>query len=262
MAEQVESEQGRISYSIRGTGPPLILLPGFQSSSVAWIGYGYPEQLSHFRTIMIDPLGHGKSHKSHDQADYEIERVVDQTLAVLDAEGIDQAPFVGFSRGGWIVAQMLDLCPERMTAGIIGAAPLGEAFSETMAGLKQGLAPLLEGDWARYWDSYPVPLPQELQDMFEAVNDPKACGAALAAMIGWPAAGGLSPTGVPRLAYFGTGEVFADRLRSVLDSRGVSYDERDWAGHAETMSDAIGVSKIISEFIGSVPGPEPRVSST
>ncbi|MEZ5226657.1 MAG: alpha/beta fold hydrolase [Acidimicrobiales bacterium] len=231
-----------------------MLLPGFQSSSVAWIMYGYPEELGSYRLIMIDPLGHGKTEMSHNPSDYMIEKVVRHVTAVLDAEGIDRAPLVGFSRGGMIAAHMVDLAPERLSGAIIGAAPLGRARDD-IASLDDGLESLLAGDWAGYWDTYPVPLPAELMRRFEEVNDPKANGAALQALGRWPdenPSEGLGASDVPRLVYFGSGEVFADSLRSELVDKGVAFVERDWAGHAETMSDATGVSAIIAAFVATL----------
>lgn len=252
MPEFVETANGRIAYSVRGEGKPLVMLPGFLGSAASWLMYGYPEELSNYRCICIDPLGHGQSHRSHDPVDYTIDAVVSHAIAVLDAEGVEQAPFVGFSRGGLIVAHVMERAPDRVEAAIIGAAPLGKPGRALMDQLVPGLAPLKAGDWSAYWNTFPVPLPRELQEQFAEVNDPKALGAVLEAMIEWPQEvpeTGTKSTSVPRLVYFGSGEVFASELRSVLDASGVHYVERDWSGHAETHADAVGVSRIISDFL-------------
>lgn len=76
--------------------------------------------------------------------------------------------------------------------------------------------------------------------------------AAIEGMVGWREhhpQSGLGPTTVPRLAYFGTGEVFADALRSELDANQVEYVEAGWSGHAETMADASGVAEIVLPFL-------------
>lgn len=251
MARTVQTAQGVISYNAVGTGAPLVLLPGFQSSSLSWVRYGYPEHLDGFHCIMIDPLGHGDSEKSYNHEDYGIRQTVGQITSVLDAEGIDRAPIVGFSRGGIIVAHMVDLAPERLSAAVMGGAALGRARSDILS-MFGGLAALESGDWAAYWGSYPVALPSELTRRFEEANDPRANAAALRAQLGWSdenPSEGLGPSVVPRLAYFGTGEIFAKSLREELNERGIDYAERDWAGHAETMSDSMGVAAIVREFL-------------
>ena len=50
---------GEVAYSVSGdpAGPPLLLLPGFQSSRTSWIDRGYIDRLGDFRVLNVDPLG-------------------------------------------------------------------------------------------------------------------------------------------------------------------------------------------------------------
>ena len=252
MTKFAQSPAGPIAYKTIGEGKPLVMVPGFLSSSDAWLRGGYPDHLSEYELVLIDPLGHGESHKSHDPADYTIDRTVQQITAVLDHAGIDSAPFVGFSRGGLIAAQMVDRRPERVSAAVFGAIPLGRAVKPVLEEQRVGLEPLKSGDWAKYWETFPVPIPPPMQDHFSQTNDPKALAAALQSMLEWADEEpqlGIKDSSIPRIAYFGTGEVFADLLRETLDECGFPYVERSWGGHAETALDAPGVSAIIHEFL-------------
>ena len=62
---------------------------------------------------------------------------------------------------------------------------------------------------------------------------------------------GLNPTSVPRFAYYGQGEVFADQLRDVLATSDAVVFEGPWTGHAETMMDAEGVVAAVRSFLDS-----------
>lgn len=142
-----------------------------------------------------------------------------------------------------------------MSGGIFGAVPLGRAVKPVLEEQRVGLEPLRAGNWQTYWDTFPVPIPKTMQEHFSATNDPLALAAALEAMLEWgdeePELG-VKDSPIPRLSYFGTGEVFADILRETLDEANFPYIERDWAGHAETAMDVTGVSGIIKDFVSSL----------
>ena len=254
MVEFVNTSAGEIAYQVQGSGEPLLLIPGFLGSSAGWLMAGYPDHLTDFQLILIDPLGHGASAKSYDPSDYSIANTVEQVCAVLDAVGVERVAAVGFSRGGLIAAQLTSRAPERVSAAVFGGVPLGRAVKFVLEQQRAGLEPLRSGDWETYWRSFPVPIPPAMQDAFSQSNDPRALAAALEAMLEWGDEEpdlGVADSSVPRLAYFGTGEVFADVLRDTLNECGLRYVERDWSGHAETMMDAAGVSTIIREFLAS-----------
>ena len=257
MADFAATSEGTIAFSVHGDGEPLVLLPGFQSDRTGWRAPNdYLALLDGFQVINVDPLGHGKSAMSHDEADYAADRVVAHVVAVLDEVGVDRAHVWGFSRGGLIAALCAEIAPERCRSAVLGASPVGAAFEATMRALAAGEAPLAVGDWATYWDTWPAPLPDFLKQHFERTNDPKALAAALRAMPQWSTARprfGLTATDAPRLAYFGRGEVWADAQREELASGiGLTVHEGDWPGHAETMLDAEGVVAVVAPFLRSI----------
>jgi pimeloyl-ACP methyl ester carboxylesterase len=241
-----------IAFFDDGSGQPLVLLPGFQSNAGRWRGFGYHDALPGRRIIAVDPLGHGNSSRSTEASEYSADQVVAHVVGVLDELHIERAAIMGFSRGGAIAALCCELAPERCSAVVIGASPLGSAQDVTHPLLLKGVAALQADDWNAYWSGYPIPLPDPIKDYLQSTNDAPSNAAAIEAMVGWRKEYprfGLEPTAVPRLAYFGTGEIFADALRAELEAHRVEYVEADWAGHADTMADARGVAQIVLPFL-------------
>jgi pimeloyl-ACP methyl ester carboxylesterase len=111
----------RIHYEIVGDGPPLILQHGFTQSTKDWHRAGYVEALKpHYRLILVDARGHGKSDKPHDAAAYALSNRVNDILAVMDSLGVLRAIYWGYSMGGWIGFGMATEAQARLRAIIIG----------------------------------------------------------------------------------------------------------------------------------------------
>ncbi|MEM9747012.1 MAG: alpha/beta hydrolase [Actinomycetota bacterium] len=241
-----------IAFSDEGDGPPTVLLPGFQSNAARWQAFGYHDAMPDRRLIAVDPLGHGRSSNETDSVHYSAERAVAEVTGVLDSLQIEKAVVWGFSRGGMIAALCAELAPERCSAVIVGASPLGAALDLTYPLLAAGVEVLAADDWDTYWAGFPIPLPPEIKDYLQSTNHAPSNAAAIEGMIGWRDAhpdAGLAPVDVPRMAYFGSGEVFADTLRGELVAHDVEYHEGSWDGHAATMADAPGVVAAVRPFL-------------
>lgn len=249
-----ETEHGLIAYTVTGDvdGQAIVLLPGFQSDQNSWSSRGYPELLADYRVLNVDPVGHGRSARPVDEQAYSADAVVRQVESVLDAEDIERAHIWGFSRGGFIAALCAELAPNRCASAVMGGTPLGAAADLTAPMLAAGEPFLAAGDWLGYWASYPIPLPTALIEHFERSNDPRANAAAIRAMANWPTevpGFGLNASRIPRFVYFGQGEIFADALRTAVQSCDVDWLEGPWQGHAETMMDANGVVIAVRDFL-------------
>src|SRR5437660_822133 len=92
----------RIHFEREGSGPPLVLHSGFTQQLADWQAYGgYVDALKgDYDLIRIDPRGHGASDKPHDAANHTYEQRAADVLAVLDALGVAEAIFWGYSMGG------------------------------------------------------------------------------------------------------------------------------------------------------------------
>jgi 4,5:9,10-diseco-3-hydroxy-5,9,17-trioxoandrosta-1(10),2-diene-4-oate hydrolase len=104
-----------LHYHEAGSGTPLVLLHGAGPGVSAWSNFsgnfaGYAE---HFRTILVDMPGFGKSGHP-DQYDRSYLRYAsDAVAALLDELGIEQAHLLGNSLGASVAVRFVLAYPER-----------------------------------------------------------------------------------------------------------------------------------------------------
>jgi pimeloyl-ACP methyl ester carboxylesterase len=96
---------------------PLLLTPGFASSSHAWAPV-VDAFSSERRCIAWDVRGHGKGDCPDDPAEYSIPLTLADMEAILDREGVDQAVLVGHSMGGYLSLEFHKAHPSRV-AGLV-----------------------------------------------------------------------------------------------------------------------------------------------
>ncbi len=111
----------KIAYEVTGTGPAVVFQHGFLSNRQSWKDRGYVERFAdHYTTITVDSLGHGDSDKPEQPEHYtRVQRAAD-IAAVLDAERIDRAHYVGYSMGGWMGMGVLKYHPDRLLSLTLG----------------------------------------------------------------------------------------------------------------------------------------------
>lgn len=103
--------------SVSGNGPPLVVLHGFTGSIETWddlrsrIG-------SRCSIIAIDLPGHGKSTSPVSPERYDLNRLSDDLVKVMDAIEIESAIVLGYSMGGRAALRMALNQPGRI-AGLI-----------------------------------------------------------------------------------------------------------------------------------------------
>ena len=105
-----------LHYQIEGSGPALLLLHSFLCSGAMWqaqVG-ALAEQ---YRVITVDLRGHGQS-TGADQP-LTLYDLVDDILALLDAEKIPVAIWAGLSIGGMIALRAALQAPERVSALVL-----------------------------------------------------------------------------------------------------------------------------------------------
>lgn len=92
-----DSDGARIWYAAFGDGPPVILLHGGLGNGRNW-GHQVPALVAAgYRGIVIDSRGQGRS--TRDARPYSYELMAADTRAVMDALGVAEAAFVGWSDG-------------------------------------------------------------------------------------------------------------------------------------------------------------------
>lgn len=145
----------KIYYEVEGQGPPIILAHGVTGNTTFWTGYGYVDQLKDkFTVIIFDARGHGQSDKPHDVESYDSQLMVGDVMAIMDALGIAETHYWGYSMGGYIGLGLAKYFPDRLISLIIGAAtPFGSPKTRTPSpllrifrrGAQEGVDAVVEG---------------------------------------------------------------------------------------------------------------------
>lgn len=97
-----------------GSGKPLVLLHGIESSSAYWRGV-VPALAEHHRVIAIDLLGFGKSPKPLNVA-YSLQDQVDWIKRTLNLIGVDRFDVAGHSLGSLVALALAADSPKRVNS--------------------------------------------------------------------------------------------------------------------------------------------------
>ena len=105
-------------FEEHGQGDPLLLIMGFATDSLGW-ALQVPEFAKHYRTIVFDNRGVGRSDKP--AGPYTIHEMADDAIGLLDSLGIQSAHVVGLSMGGMIAQELVLRHPERVRRLVLAA---------------------------------------------------------------------------------------------------------------------------------------------
>jgi predicted alpha/beta hydrolase family esterase len=113
----------KIHFLIEGTGEPVVLIHGLDSSArINWQMPGTIDALARdHQVIAIDLPGYGESDKPDDPAAYG-EQWIDDVILLLDHLNIRKAHIVGYSMGGMVALKLIAEHPERVISGTLGGA--------------------------------------------------------------------------------------------------------------------------------------------
>ncbi|MEO3875250.1 alpha/beta fold hydrolase [Nonomuraea sp. B12E4] len=202
----------KLSYQVRGDGPPLVLLPG-QANDHRWWDPVRADFDAAYRTITFDYRGTGESDKPDEP--YTTRGFATDVLVVLDELGIDRARVYGTSMGGRVAQWLAADHPGRVTALVLGCSSPGGAHGiERDNGVRRSLAQpdraaaeraLLELMYTPGWlATHPGP--------YHTIGDPGMPAHArrrhLAASAGHDAWDALPSIAAPTLVVHGTDDVF------------------------------------------------------
>ncbi|SHE50825.1 3-oxoadipate enol-lactonase [Seinonella peptonophila] len=104
------SNGATLYYEEIGQGEPLLLLHGLTMDHHAFDSR-VEELKHHFRTIVLDARGHGKSSKL---PHYTIEDHIHDVIALMNLLKIDSASVLGESMGSYIAQGVATQCPKRI----------------------------------------------------------------------------------------------------------------------------------------------------
>lgn len=112
----------RMGYYAAGPvtdAPPMVLCHGWPELAFSWRHQIKALAAAGIRVIAPDQRGYGASGRPTDVADYSIEHLTGDLIALLDHLQIDKAIFVGHDWGGFVVWQM-PLRHAARVAGVVG----------------------------------------------------------------------------------------------------------------------------------------------
>ena len=137
---------------------PIVLVHGTALSQAIWRGFGYLKAFAPTRPVVtLDLRGHGRSDKPHDAAAYDMDRFVDDVVAVLDALGIARAHYLGYSLGARVGFSLAAAHPDRLASFIsvagapgTGAGTFDRVFFEgSIDALERGGMESFLAEWQR-----------------------------------------------------------------------------------------------------------------
>ena len=122
-------------YNTHSKDLPLVLIMGLGMDLRGWM-FQVPEFSKHFKTVVIDNRGVGKSIKPIPP--YSTEQMAEDVIEVMDNVGIKKANIVGASMGGMITQIIAINHPERIEKAVL-ACTLAKLSDFEMDLVKRGL---------------------------------------------------------------------------------------------------------------------------
>ncbi len=122
-----------------GRGTPLLLLMGLGAAGDKWAPNVAVYQ-EHFRCILVDNLGAGRSDKPQQEA-YSVAEMARDAAAVLDALGVEKAHVNGISMGGAIAQELVIAHPQRVKSLILTStfASVSNSFRTAIETLRDNI---------------------------------------------------------------------------------------------------------------------------
>jgi pimeloyl-ACP methyl ester carboxylesterase len=118
----VERDGVKVAYEVFGSGEPALVFAPTDPlvHSRAWKAQ-VPYLARTSRVVTIDPRGNGRSDRPESSVAYADTEFVADTVAVMDAAGVDHAVLVGICSSAWTTLLAAALHPDRVL-GIVNVA--------------------------------------------------------------------------------------------------------------------------------------------
>ena len=108
---RVSVGEASVSYEVQGQGDPVMLLHGSAGSRAHWL-LAAPAMAERHRLVLMDYAGGGET--TDHGGPLGVDELVDQVLAVADAESLDRFHLAGWSLGAVVAAATAARAPERI----------------------------------------------------------------------------------------------------------------------------------------------------
>jgi len=119
----IQSGEIQMYYEIHGSGDrTLTMIRGLGANAAAWFSQ-IPELSKHFRLIVFDNRGAGRSDKP--DTPYSTAQMAEDTKGLLDALNISRTSLLGVSLGGMIAQEFAIHYAERVSSLVLGCTAFG-----------------------------------------------------------------------------------------------------------------------------------------
>ncbi len=254
----------RLYYEVAGDGErALLFVPPYQIAHSRLWKMQVPFLAHHYRTIVYDPRGNGKSDRP--ATDYGIDALVGDALAVLDHLGVERCGLVTVSAGTQTCLHLTARYPDRVSGVVIigGGISAGGGVTPELAGRLR----LMRADYDAYvrgfWDSIFVEphSTKPKDDGWEWAHETSADVLAAAQEYGWAlvdSRAAAERVGCPVLILHGTDDrrIPYEMGRAIHEhlpqSRMVTFDD---GGHLPNVREPVKVNLLVREFFEA---PQPR----
>ncbi|HTR73535.1 MAG TPA: alpha/beta hydrolase [Solirubrobacteraceae bacterium] len=120
----IELDGRRLAWRSLGSGPALVLVNGYSATAADWDPTLLGALAASFELICPDNRGVGDSQLG-DPGELSIDAMARDLIALLDALGLEQASFAGWSMGGFVAQTMATLAPARVRRMVLLATDPG-----------------------------------------------------------------------------------------------------------------------------------------
>lgn len=119
----IGSTDVELYFETRGTGEPLVLIPGFASGAWSW-EWQVDELATLFRVITFDPRGVAHSRMAAGGV-VSIENIADDIAAILNELAIETTNVLGISFGGFVAQEFALNYPRRLKKLVLASTSFG-----------------------------------------------------------------------------------------------------------------------------------------
>jgi pimeloyl-ACP methyl ester carboxylesterase len=119
----------------KASGPPIVFIHGFTGSYLSWERQLFGPLAAEFRLLAYDLRGHGASDKPLDPSKYTDGALwADDLHAVIHAKQLDRPVLVGWSYGGYVIADYLRRYTDKAIGGVVFVGANTKNGTEEAAG--------------------------------------------------------------------------------------------------------------------------------